>query len=149
MPKLAQERTPNTILGPYYPLHMIEASETNIYDDGERNHPAEGTLIGLYGRVLNFVGEAVSEAQIEIWQSDQPGWYRHPSTRAQRPDDVRFNGFARMRSGLDGSYRFRTVIPGSYIDGGRHLGAALSTNGTLYLNLPRFDGQFRRAIATY
>jgi protocatechuate 3,4-dioxygenase beta subunit len=78
---------------------------------------ATGQIIEVTGRVLDRNGEPVSGAIIEIWQANAGGRYAHPSDTNTAPLDPNFQGFAKLVSGRDGSYRYTTIKPGAYPDG--------------------------------
>jgi len=54
---------------------------------------------------------------LEIWQADANGVFRHPLDPRCQDADPGFFGWGRARTDADGRYRFRTVIPGSYRTG--------------------------------
>jgi protocatechuate 3,4-dioxygenase beta subunit len=64
--------------------------------------------------VLRRDGTAVSNATVEIWQANAAGRYRHPSDTSTAPVDPDFQGYARLLSSKDGSFRLITVKPGAY-----------------------------------
>ena len=51
--------------------------------------------------------------EIEIWQCDAFGSYRHPRGAGARIDDA-FQGFGSTRSDRDGAFAFRTIRPVVY-----------------------------------
>lgn len=110
--------TPGLILGPYYPLDPPKDACADIWLPGQggfdRRLPVE-----LAGRVLDRAGRAVRGAVVEIWQADEDGRYAHPSAPPPAPADADFSGYARLRTGEDGAYRFRTFKPGAYGEGDR------------------------------
>jgi protocatechuate 3,4-dioxygenase beta subunit len=63
--------------------------------------------------VLDADGRAVDGAEVEIWQCDAYGSYRHPRGAGERVD-VGFQGFGSTRSDTRGVYRFRTIRPVPY-----------------------------------
>ncbi|WP_230769944.1 protocatechuate 3,4-dioxygenase subunit alpha [Sphingomonas sp. Leaf4] len=67
-----------------------------------------GEAIDLTGRVVDGEGAPVPDAMLEIWQADAAGRYHG------EPDaDPHFVGFGRAATAADGSYRFRTILPGA------------------------------------
>jgi len=75
--------------------------------------PVEGLPIEITGRVLDANGAAVPDALIEIWQANAAGRYNSPDDpRTDVTVDAAFVGFGRGATGEDGSFRFRTVLPG-------------------------------------
>ncbi|PHY18085.1 protocatechuate 3,4-dioxygenase subunit alpha [Caulobacter sp. BP25] len=68
-----------------------------------------GETIVLEGVVVDAEGQIIPDAMIEIWQADAAGHYAEGNTG--------FVGFGRASTGEDGTYRFRTVLPGSIGEG--------------------------------
>ncbi|MEO6362811.1 MAG: intradiol ring-cleavage dioxygenase [Caldimonas sp.] len=81
--------------------------------DGQPVPRARGEHLDLYGAVRDGDGRAVDGAEIEIWQCDSFGSYRHPRGAGERID-VGFQGFGMTRSDARGGYRFRTIRPVPY-----------------------------------
>jgi protocatechuate 3,4-dioxygenase beta subunit len=71
--------------------------------------------MALMLQVADARGQAIDDAEVEIWQCDAMAAYRHPSV-ALAPDrhDPGFQGFGAVRSGADGSLRLRTIRPVPY-----------------------------------
>ena len=68
-------------------------------------HPApKGEVIELTGRVLDADGKPLPDAMLEIWQANADGKYA---------SDPTFSGFGRAATADDGTYLFRTIIPGA------------------------------------
>lgn len=109
-------RTPSQILGPYYPLAKPAEQDADLTTLAGRSDRAQGQVIYLSGRVLNRHGHPVAGAQMEIWQANTHGKYRHPSDEYEAPIDPNFEGYARLVSDAEGRYRFKSVKPGSYPD---------------------------------
>lgn len=74
---------------------------------------ASGEWLDFGGQVLDARGRAVDGAEVEIWQCDVFGSYRHPRGAGSRVDDA-FQGFGATRSDAQGRYRFRTIRPAPY-----------------------------------
>ena len=75
---------------------------------------AIGPRIIVFGRLLDETGRGVAGALVEIWQANAGGRYRHPKEGYIAPLDPNFGGCGRTVTGADGSYEFRTVMPGPY-----------------------------------
>jgi protocatechuate 3,4-dioxygenase beta subunit len=56
----------------------------------------------------------VTGATIEIWQANTRGRYNHPLDPSSQPLDQNFQGWAIIASEENGSFRFKTVMPGAY-----------------------------------
>lgn len=66
-------------------------------------HPAvKGEVIELTGRVLDADNKPLPDAMLEIWQADSAGKY----------GTKEFIGFGRAATADDGTYQFRTIMPG-------------------------------------
>ena len=106
-------RTPDQILGPFYPLKPL-GRDADLTRVPGRPGRAQGQVLNVMGRVLNLKGEPVRNAQIEVWQANAHGRYTHPSDTNPAPLDPNFEGFAVQNSDAEGRYRFKTIKPGAY-----------------------------------
>ncbi len=107
------QRTPEQILGPFYPLKTL-GQNTDLTKVPGRPGRAEGLVLNVMGRVLNLAGEPVRNAQVEIWQANAYGRYTHPSDHNAAPLDPNFEGSAILTTDHDGRYRFKTIKPAAY-----------------------------------
>ncbi|HEV7577877.1 MAG TPA: intradiol ring-cleavage dioxygenase [Caldimonas sp.] len=123
-PALAAARgLPAMTDGPFYPSLAYRARSldwdadlTTVRGrapDGQPLAPARGEHLDLHGVVRDGNGRAVDGAEIEIWQCDVFGSYRHPRGAGDRID-AGFQGFGATRSDAHGGYRFRTIRPVPY-----------------------------------
>src|SRR2546423_14613302 len=85
--------TANQAIGPFW--HLIEPPE---WADLTR-FGAAGPQVTLTGSVIDGDGNPVTDAAVELWQSDPPA-------------DDRFPGFGRARTDEVGRFQFKTVKPG-------------------------------------
>jgi protocatechuate 3,4-dioxygenase, beta subunit len=112
----ALKPTPQDTEGPYYPTAW--AGEVDADLATYQGKPfGRGTPMEIQGRVRDISGGLVAQAQVEIWQCDDTGKYRHPRDDGEGPAQRGFQGFGRMRTAADGAYAFRTIKPVMY--GGR------------------------------
>jgi protocatechuate 3,4-dioxygenase, beta subunit len=109
----AGQRTPDQILGPFYPLKTFDQNADLTRPPG-RPGRAEGQVLNVMGRVLNLKGEPVRNAKVEIWQANAHGRYTHPSDTNPAPLDPNFEGSAVLTADDDGRYRFKTIKPAAY-----------------------------------
>jgi protocatechuate 3,4-dioxygenase, beta subunit len=103
-------RTPDQILGPFYPVQQAPV----LTGDLTRAGRAQGTTLHLSGRVLTGAGAPVPGARVEIWQANAGGRYAHPNDSNTTPLDPNFDGFAITTTDAQGRYRFKTVVPAAY-----------------------------------
>jgi protocatechuate 3,4-dioxygenase, beta subunit len=107
--------TPNTIVGPFYPLVKPKETDGDLTIIGRGRQRAAGEVIQLTGRVLNRHGEPVRKARVELWQANTHGRYAHGSDPyTEAPLDPNFQGFGVQETDRDGYYRFTTIKPGPY-----------------------------------
>jgi protocatechuate 3,4-dioxygenase beta subunit len=109
-------RTPEQILGPFYPLSEMPQT-TDLTRLPGRSGRAEGQILNVMGKVLNLSGEPVRNAKVEIWQANSHGRYTHPSDPNPAPLDPNFDGFAVLATDAEGRYRFTTIKPAAYPTG--------------------------------
>jgi len=109
--------TSGQTIGPFW--HLIEHPE---WADLTR-FGASGTRMTLIGSVVDGDGNPVTDAAVEVWQSDPPA-------------DDRFPGFGRSRTDERGEFHFTTVKPGPVAGRGNtqqapHFAIALHVRGLL------------------
>src|SRR6266851_3540129 len=84
----ASGRTPDQILGPFYPVVKPLHQGADLTTIPGRPGRAAGKVIHLSGRVVNPQGQAVQGARVEIWQANTHGRYTHPSDHNPAPLDT-------------------------------------------------------------
>jgi protocatechuate 3,4-dioxygenase beta subunit len=109
--------------GPFYPSPAYRAGSldwdadlTTVRGrdaDGQPLPRARGEHLDLHGIVRDGDGRVIDGAEIEIWQCDVFGSYRHPRGAGARID-AGFQGFGSTRGDGRGFYRFRTIRPVPY-----------------------------------
>lgn len=112
---------PSMTEGPFYPSPAWrqrqldwDADLTRVNRAGGADAPrAAGEWLDLGGSVVDARGRAVDGAEVEIWQCDVHGSYRHPRGAGSQVDEA-FQGFGSSRSDGQGRYRFRTIRPAPY-----------------------------------
>ena len=112
----ARTPTPQDALGPYYPPQWSGEIDNDLVHFNGKDY-AHGVLMLQSGRVLSSDGSVIANAQIDIWQTDATGKYRHPGDDGEGPAQRGFQGYGRTRSDTQGHYAFRTIQPVIY--GGR------------------------------
>ena len=95
--------TESTVVGPFF---TDESPEVPL--GGDIAGEAKGRPCYVSGTVRGTGGEPVPGARIEVWESDEDGFYD-----VQYPDG-RIGGRGWLRSAPDGEYRFWSVRPAPY-----------------------------------
>lgn len=99
--------------GPVYPPGEIPWL-SDFTAVGGRGQRPRGQLAYLFGRILDAKGRPLPQATVEIWQADNDGRYKHPKWKGQGELDPNFGYFGKVRTGDDGTYLFKTIIPRKY-----------------------------------
>jgi protocatechuate 3,4-dioxygenase, beta subunit len=142
----ALQRTPDQILGPFYPVGKSPEPGGDLTHLPGRSGRAEGQVLDVMGRVLNLKGDAVGGAKLEIWQANAQGRYTHPADTNPAPLDPNFDGFAVLTTDAQGRYRFKTIKPGAYPTGPTtmrppHIHMRLSAHTDELVTQLYFDGE--------
>jgi len=101
--------SPYCTIGPFFPGSFVTGCEDLTSFQGKQ---AQGQHILLTGRVVEEGNRPILNAIIEIWQPDANGVFRHPLDPRAQEADPGFFGWGRARTNAEGSYSFRTVLPG-------------------------------------
>jgi protocatechuate 3,4-dioxygenase beta subunit len=97
--------TPNTILGPFYVADAPKYENgANICLDGK------GEPLIVAGRVMDIMGAPVPNATLEVWQTNDDGFY-DVQQKGIQPDSNLRGVFA---AEADGRYWFKSVKPRHY-----------------------------------
>ncbi len=125
LPALASSRRalPSMTEGPFYPSLAYRARSldwdadlTTVQGrapDGQPRPRARGEHLDLLGVVSDANGRIVDGAEVEIWQCDVFGSYRHPRGAGTQVDEG-FQGFGLSKTDARGAYRFRSIRPVPY-----------------------------------
>jgi protocatechuate 3,4-dioxygenase beta subunit len=89
--------TPGGELGPFFKPGA--PTTTSLVVPGDH-----GLALDVSGRVLDTRGEPLADAVIEVWQANNLGLY----------DNQGYHYRGRLVAGVDGGYRFHTLLPGHY-----------------------------------
>jgi protocatechuate 3,4-dioxygenase beta subunit len=101
--------------GPYYPTHDREDEDPDLTRVKGREGRAQGEVVYVRGKVLDEQCQPVDGALVEIWQANSHGRYDHERDAGNpRPLDPNFQSWAEMLTDKDGTFRFKTIKPGSY-----------------------------------
>jgi protocatechuate 3,4-dioxygenase beta subunit len=123
----AQECIPtrSDALGPYFVTGMPLTQNLNRF-----GKPGEALTVN--GRILDAGApdQAVTNARVEIWQTDGDGRY-HPQNNGASSDydDVALDLRGTVLTAGDGTYHYVTVIPGRYAPRPRHIHYRISAPG--------------------
>jgi protocatechuate 3,4-dioxygenase alpha subunit len=88
-------------VGPYFSIGMDPLCSESIPG-------TEGVSVIVEGRLLDARGDPIPDGVLELWQADSNG--RYSNVPAESPSAA--TGFARVKTGTDGSFRFQTIKPG-------------------------------------
>lgn len=111
-PLIFLPQTRSEVSGPIFEPSSIAETDSDL----TRQHAGDplGERIVVTGRVLDSDGSAVSNALVEIWQTNAAGRYRHAKDTHNAPLDPNFTGAGRTLTDANGVYRFVTIKPGAY-----------------------------------
>lgn len=102
--RLPDGATETTVLGPFH----VEAAP--LLEDGADMSPdMPGEPLYIEGSVTAPDGTPLAGAVIDMWHSDADGFYD-----VQRADLTAATGRGRLRAGMDGKFRVRTIAPSPY-----------------------------------
>jgi hydroxyquinol 1,2-dioxygenase len=100
--------TEATVFGPFF----VEGAPD--YQNGDDiSNGAKGAPCFVQGRVTDLSGQPVAHSQLEVWQSDEEGYYdvQRPPEGDEKPEH-RARG--RLRTLDDGSFHFRSILAVAY-----------------------------------
>jgi protocatechuate 3,4-dioxygenase alpha subunit len=94
-------RMPSQTIGPFFheALRWKDAGKAGFAEDGER--------VVITGRMTDGAGQPVGDAMIETWQLSPSGATPRPASGSANP-----NGFTRLETARDGTFRIETRMPG-------------------------------------
>jgi protocatechuate 3,4-dioxygenase alpha subunit len=103
--------SPYGTIGPFFPSEFSDGTNDLTRREGR---VAQGQHILLTGAVVEEGSQPTFNTIVEIWQPDANGIFRHPLDPRSSSADPGFFGWGRARTGSDGRYLFRTVLPGAH-----------------------------------
>lgn len=112
------ERTPSQTVGPFFheALRWKDGGRVTFSEAGER--------VVLAGCVFDGAGDPVADALIETWQLSPSGSLPSTGPSASKPQ-----GFGRVETAKDGTFRIETLMPGG--GGAAFLAVAILARGLL------------------
>ena len=114
-------KTPADYEGPFYPVTSQDDIDSDLIHVKGMTGVAGGDVLNLSGRVVNTSGEPQGGLIIEIWQTDPHGRYKHPDDSTPGERDPNFQYWGAAVTGSDGSYSFKTIVPGAYYPRPAHI----------------------------
>ena len=121
--------TPAQQEGPYYTVEKPADRDSDLTVlDGATGTPA-GEIIEFGGTIYNANGSPITNAVIEIWQTDASGVYLHPDDPGTNQRDRNFQFYGEAMTDENGRYTFRTILPGLYEPRPRHIHFKVKLNG--------------------
>ena len=114
-PLLQMPQTQTELTGPTFGHNELSSLDNDlILNYAAAGQCAQGPRIIVHGKLLDENGRPVPGKLIEVWQANAGGRYRHAKDGYLAPLDDNFGGCGRSLSDDDGSYSFRTILPGPY-----------------------------------
>jgi protocatechuate 3,4-dioxygenase, alpha subunit len=105
--KMSHQATTWQTVGPFFRIGLEW-----LYKDYIAGPGVKGERVEIRGHILDADGKGVPDAMLEFWQANSEGKYAHPEDQQRKPIEKDFQGFARVPTAADGSFRFTTVKPG-------------------------------------
>jgi len=116
--KTSRQPTPTESEGPFYPIVAQKDTDFDLTKVDGQEAEALGKHIIIQGSIFDTEGNPVEGATVDLWQANADGKYAHPHDSNPAPIDENFQGWAIVPSGVNGEFRFKTVLPGVYNVGG-------------------------------
>ena len=126
-------KTPADYEGPFYPVTRQDDIDNDLIHVKGMAGVAQGDILNLSGRVVNTRGEPQAGLVIEIWQTDPQGRYKHPGDSTPGERDPNFQYWGAAVTETDGSYFFKTIVPGAYHPRPAHIHYKVLKDGKLIL----------------
>lgn len=121
--------TPSQQEGPYYPVDKPADRDNDLVDFAGAAGLPTGDVLEFGGKVYDSNGLPVEGIVIEIWQTDSSGVYLHPNDPSTGQRDPNFQFYGEALTAADGSYSFRTILPGLYEPRPRHIHVKVRLDG--------------------
>jgi protocatechuate 3,4-dioxygenase beta subunit len=99
--------TESSVFGPFWVAGAPELPHGSSIARGEEALTGEPTVV--HGRVMGEDGRPIAGASLDIWQASPAGMYD-----VQDPTQPEMNLRGLFRSGVDGTFWFKTVKPAAY-----------------------------------
>jgi len=106
--------TPSDSQGPFYPITPQKDKDFDLTQVEGVTGVAKGTIVNIRGKILDENLTPLENVTIDMWQANAAGRYHHPHDTSLAPIDKNFQGWAIVQSGMNGTFNFKTIIPGAY-----------------------------------
>ncbi|MCO5143503.1 MAG: protocatechuate 3,4-dioxygenase [Oligoflexia bacterium] len=106
--------TPTQTRGPFYPGEKNFTGDQDLTFIEGSSRRALGKVIYVTGTVADKNCQPISGANVEIWQACASGRYNHNADPNEAPLDPNFQYWAEAETAEDGSFLFKTIVPGAY-----------------------------------
>jgi protocatechuate 3,4-dioxygenase beta subunit len=126
-------KTPSDYEGPFYPVTKQQDIDNDLIQVKGQTGVAKGNILKLSGVVVNTKGEAQKNLIIEIWQTDSQGRYNHPGDKTPGERDPNFQYWGAAATDTDGTFFFKTIIPGDYNPRPAHIHYKVLRDGKVIL----------------
>jgi protocatechuate 3,4-dioxygenase beta subunit len=126
-------KTPADYEGPFYPVTRQHDIDNDLVQVKGQNGIAQGEILNLSGIVVNTGGEAQQNLTIEIWQTDPQGRYKHPGDSTPGERDPNFQYWGATTTDADGTFFFKTILPGAYEPRPAHIHFKVLRDGKVIL----------------
>ena len=113
--------TPSQTVGPFLSIGLPWPDGPDVVAEG-----TPGAFV-IRGTVYDGAGAPVPDALIETWQADPQGAFAHPEGGGSG-----FRGFGRCPTEPDGTYRIRTLRPGTLPGQAPHVDVSVFARGLLH-----------------
>ena len=133
---LAQDtyvKTPSDHEGPFYPVTRQHDEDNDLINVAGQSEPAKGEILNLSGIVLNTKGQPREGVTVEIWQTDPSGKYKDPRDNTPGERNPSFQYWGKATTGVDGTFFFKTLVPGGYAPRPAHIHFKVWVAGQLRL----------------
>ncbi len=107
--------TPPQTSGPFYPGESQFGTDQDLTQVAGSSVRAKGQVVYVKGKVVDQHCNPIQNANVELWQACASGRYnsrKDPNTSA--PLDPNFKYWAEAFTKEDGTFMFKTIIPGAY-----------------------------------
>ncbi len=106
--------TPAQTEGPFFPKHDQPDKDADLTMVDGQTGAAKGEVVIVSGAVIDESMRPVAGALVDVWQANTHGKYHHEDDPNTAPTDPQFQGWAQLRTDEDGTFGFKTIVPGAY-----------------------------------